>query len=100
MRIPPKAISNSGGKPITLPEGNRSGVGAKRRWHFDVAKTDSESSSGIFPERGEGRMAVARMGVRGKGRQPLSPPQRTVAAESTGETPTPLELETTSQRTL
>ena len=40
VRIPLKAISHSGGKPITVPEGNRSGVGAKRRWHFDVAKTD------------------------------------------------------------
>src|SRR5690349_17979334 len=40
MRIPVKAISDSGGKPITIPEGNRSGVGAKRRWLFDVAKTD------------------------------------------------------------
>jgi hypothetical protein len=40
LRIPLKAISHSGGKPITVPGGNRSGVGAKRRWHFDVAKTD------------------------------------------------------------
>ena len=40
LRIPLKAISHSGGKPITVPVGNRSGVGAKRRWHFDVAKTD------------------------------------------------------------
>ena len=40
LRIPLKAISDSGGKPITIPEGNRSGVGAKRRWLFDVAKTD------------------------------------------------------------
>jgi hypothetical protein len=28
-RIPLKAISHSGGKPITVPEGNRSGVGVK-----------------------------------------------------------------------
>ena len=27
VRIPLKAISDSGGKPITIPEGNRSGVG-------------------------------------------------------------------------
>jgi hypothetical protein len=40
MRIPLKAIGHSGGKPITVPGGNRSGVGAKRRWLFDVAKTD------------------------------------------------------------
>jgi hypothetical protein len=40
LRIPLKAISDSRAKPITIPEGNRSGVGAKRRWHFDVAKTD------------------------------------------------------------
>ena len=40
VRIPLKAISDSGGKPISIPEENRSGVGAKRRWHFDVAKTD------------------------------------------------------------
>jgi len=40
LRIPLKAISDSGAKPTTIPEGNRSGVGAKRRWHFDVAKTD------------------------------------------------------------
>ena len=40
LRIPLKAISDSGGKPITIPERNRSGVGAKRRWLFDVAKTD------------------------------------------------------------
>lgn len=38
--IPLKAISDSGGKPISIPAANRSGVGAKRRWHFDVAKTD------------------------------------------------------------
>jgi uncharacterized protein (TIGR03435 family) len=49
VRIPLKAITDSGGKAITIPEANRSGVGAKRRWHFDVAKT--ESSSGICPER-------------------------------------------------
>jgi hypothetical protein len=40
LRIPLKAIGHSRGKPITVPEGNRSGVGAKRRWHSDVAKTD------------------------------------------------------------
>jgi hypothetical protein len=40
LRIPLKAISDSGGKAITIPETNRSGVGAQRRWHFDVAKTD------------------------------------------------------------
>jgi hypothetical protein len=40
VRIPLKPISHSGGKPITVPGGNRSGVGVKRRWHFDVAKTD------------------------------------------------------------
>jgi len=38
VRIPLKAISHSGRKPITVPGGNRSGVGAKRRWHFDVDK--------------------------------------------------------------
>jgi hypothetical protein len=25
---------------ITNPEANRSGVGVKQRWHFDVVKTD------------------------------------------------------------
>jgi hypothetical protein len=35
-----------------------------------------------------------------EGRLPLSPPQRTVVAESTDETPTPPELETKNQRTL
>jgi len=62
LRIPLKAISHSGGKPITIPGGNRSGVGAKRRWHFDVAKTDrnrqvesvqSEAKEG-WPWRGWG----------------------------------------------
>ena len=38
LRIPLKAISHSGGKPIRIPGGNRPGIGAKRRWHFDVAK--------------------------------------------------------------
>jgi hypothetical protein len=40
LRIPLKAIGHSRGKPITVPGGNRSGVGAKRRWLFDVAKPD------------------------------------------------------------
>jgi hypothetical protein len=40
LRIPLKAISDSGPKPIRIPERNRSGVGAKRRWFFDVAKPD------------------------------------------------------------
>src|ERR1700733_1584687 len=58
--FPLKAISDSGGKAITIPEGNRSGVGAKRRWLFDVAKTDrnrqgeslrSEAEEGSREER-------------------------------------------------
>ena len=57
-----KAIGHSGGKPITVPRGNRSGVGAKRRWLFDVAKTDRNR-----PKRSEGRMVVARLGVVGQG---------------------------------
>src|SRR3569623_2468285 len=48
LRIPLKAISHSGGKPIRIPEGNRSGVGAKRRWLFDVAKTDRNRRAEIF----------------------------------------------------
>jgi hypothetical protein len=32
-----------------------------------------------YPERSGGRMPLAGKGVRGKGRQPLSPPQHTVA---------------------
>jgi hypothetical protein len=73
VRIPLKAISHSGGKPITIPGENRSGVGAKRRWHFDVAKTDRDRQVDFYPERSEGWMVVARMGVRGKGRQSLAP---------------------------
>ena len=69
LRIPLKAISDSGAKPITIPEGNRSGVGAKRRWLFDVAKSDRnrqaesvrseaevDAASG---ERGAGKGAAA-----------------------------------------
>ena len=40
LRIPMKAIGDSGRKPITIPEANRFGVEAKRRWHFDLARTD------------------------------------------------------------
>jgi len=41
VRIPLMEVGHPRGKPITVPEGNRSGVGAKRRWQFDVAKTDT-----------------------------------------------------------
>jgi hypothetical protein len=60
VRIPLRAISDSGGKPITIPGGNRSGVGAKRRWHLDGAKTDrnrqaelvrSEAKAGYHKQR-------------------------------------------------
>jgi hypothetical protein len=40
VRIPLKAIGDSGGRPITIPDGTDQGVGAKRRWLFDFAKTD------------------------------------------------------------
>jgi hypothetical protein len=83
--IPLKATSNSGGKPIIIPEGDRSGVGAKRRWHFDVAKTDRNRQV-ESPERSEGGMIVARMGVWGKGRQPFSPPQHAMT-RSAGSAP-------------
>jgi hypothetical protein len=51
VRIPLKAISDSGAKPITIPEGSRSSVGAKRRWHFDVAKIDRNRQVESCPER-------------------------------------------------
>jgi hypothetical protein len=47
VRIPLKAIGHSGGKPITVPGGNPSGVGAKRRWLFDVAKPDRNRQTNL-----------------------------------------------------
>jgi hypothetical protein len=43
---------------------------------LDGAGKCSASSSETCPERSGGRMPLAEKGVRGKGRQPLSPPQR------------------------
>jgi hypothetical protein len=71
-RIPPKAISNSGGKPLTIPEGNRSGVGAKRRWHFDVAKTDQNRQAECVRSEAEERVARSERGA-GKGAAALVP---------------------------
>ncbi len=39
----------------------------------------SASSRETCPERSEGRALLAEKGVRGKGQQPLSPPQHTLA---------------------
>jgi hypothetical protein len=58
LGIPVKLNAYSGGKPITIPPANRSGVGAKRR--RDV--------------RGENGS------VRAKGQQFLAPPQHAVSA--------------------
>ena len=70
VRIPLKAISDSGGKPITIPEANRSGVGAKRRWHFDVAKTDrNRQAESVRSEAKE--EVVARKGCGERGSSPL-----------------------------
>jgi hypothetical protein len=49
VRIPLKAISDSGGKPITIPEANRSGVGAKRR-------QDGRGEDGVW---GKGQPSLA-----------------------------------------
>jgi hypothetical protein len=71
VRIPPKAISHSGRKPITVPGGNRSGVGAKRRWHFDVAKTDrNRQVESVRSEAKEG-WSWRGWGCGARGRSPL-----------------------------
>jgi hypothetical protein len=44
-----------------------------------LCKKCSASSGKTYPERSEGRMALAEKGARGKGRQPLSPHQHTAA---------------------
>ena len=73
VRIPLKAISYSGGKPITIPDANRSGVGAERRLALsDAARTGRNLSRGICPARSLGKTPVAEKGVRGKrGGSPL-----------------------------
>jgi hypothetical protein len=43
-----------------------------------LCKKCSASSRETYPKRSEGRMPLAEKGARGKGRQPLSPPQLTV----------------------
>jgi hypothetical protein len=54
------------------PEHHRS----VRRWQLDCEGKCSASSRETCPERSEGWVPLAEKGVRGKGRQPLSPPQR------------------------
>lgn len=85
MRIPLKAISDSEAKPIKIPDGNRSDVGAKRRWFLDVAKTDRDrqvefvrSDLSEAKRRKDGR---GEDGVWGKGHQSLTPPQHTLTPE-------------------
>jgi hypothetical protein len=67
LRIPLKAISHSGGKPITVPVGNRSGVGAKRRWHFDVAKTDRNRQVESVRSAAKGETRTRRKGCGERG---------------------------------
>jgi len=72
LRIPLKAISDSGAKPITIPEGNRSGVGAKRRWLFDVAKSDRNRQAASVRSEAEVDAASGERGA-GKGAAALVP---------------------------
>ena len=78
LRIPLKAISDSGGKAITIPDGNRSGVGAKRRWLFDVAKTDRNRQAESVRSEAKAGWSWRGWGCGARGGSPLSPPQHTV----------------------
>jgi hypothetical protein len=71
VRIPLKPISHSGGKPITVPGGNRSGVGAKRRWHFDVAKIDRNRQVESVRSEAEAERSWRGWGCGARGSSPL-----------------------------
>src|ERR1700733_14159066 len=70
------------------PEGIRTAFRDDSEHHRSVAtlasrlcRKCSASSRETCPERSGGKMPLAEKGARGKGRQPLSPPQHTEAPE-------------------
>jgi hypothetical protein len=78
-------VTHSSATPPAL-KGSRTGFRDEPEHHRSAAKLAprlckkySASSRKTCPERSGGRAPLAEKGVRGKGRQPLSPPQHTVA---------------------
>jgi hypothetical protein len=77
LRIPAKPNANSEGNPNGIPGKTRTPSERSDAGISILQEVFGFVKEKTYPEQSEGRAPLAEKGVRGKGRQPLSPPQHT-----------------------